>query len=366
MMRIDRSPEDKPGSLLPDSKAISDSKVEENMTVKLTIIGLGQIGASLGLALANHKDQITTLGHDKSPEKARKAQKQGAVESISYNLPASIEKADVVVLAIPFNEIFETLKIVALDLRQDAVVMDTSPVKSAVAEWAKELLPPMRHYIGLTPALNPACLEDAALGLEAARADLFQNGVIAITAPQGTAEGALKLASDLVVLLGAQPFFADLVEVDGVMASAHLLPGLSAAALAETVTSQPGWSDIRKIAGKAYSAATQPLDAEGSAALAEAVLHNRASMLRLLDEYIATLQSMRVNIADENKKELRARLEAARRGRAQWQLERNKGDWLSVEYGRPEMPKVGDILKQQIGGLDKLFGRGGRKKPDED
>jgi hypothetical protein len=46
-------------------------------------------------------------------------------------------------------------------------------------------------------------------------------------------------------------------------------------------------------------------------------------------------------------------------------LERAKGDWLSVEFGRPEMPKVSDILKQQIGGLDKLFGRG-RKKTETD
>ena len=31
------------------------------MTVKIAIIGLGQIGASIGLALANHKDQVTTM-----------------------------------------------------------------------------------------------------------------------------------------------------------------------------------------------------------------------------------------------------------------------------------------------------------------
>ena len=335
------------------------------MTVKITIIGLGQIGASLGLALANHKDQITTLGHDKSPELARKAQKQGAVESISYNLPASVEGADVIVLAIPFDQIHDTLKIIAQDVREDAVVMDTAPVKSAVAGWAKELLPPKRHYIGLTPALNPACLEDAALGLDAARADLFQKGVIAVTAPQGTAEGALKLAADFVVLVGARPFFADLAEVDGVMASAHLLPGLSAAALAGTVTAQPGWSDIRKIAGKPYSAATRPLDGEESAALTEAILQNRLNTLRVLDEYIATLASLRKDIADENKKDLQARLEGARRGRAQWQLDRAKGDWLSVEFGDQEIPKIGDIMKQQVGGLGKIFGRRGAK-PDED
>ena len=335
------------------------------MTVKITIIGLGQIGASIGLALAAHKNQVTTVGHDKSAETARKAQKQGAVESISLNLPASCEGADVIVLAIPFDEIHDTLKYIAQDVREDAIVLDTAPGKSAVAEWAKELLPPERHYIGLTPALNPACLQESALGLEAARADLFQKGVIAITAPQGTAEGALKLAADFVAILGAQPFFADLVEVDGIMASAQLLPGLAAAALAETVTAQPGWADIRKMAGRAYSAATQPLDSETSTALTEAILHNRLNTIRLLNEYMAALASLRQDIVEENKKELQARLERARQGHLLWQLERGKGDWQAVESGRQEMPTVRGIMKQQIGGLDKLFRRGGRK-PDED
>jgi hypothetical protein len=150
------------------------------------------------------------------------------------------------------------------------------------------------------------------------------------------------------------------------MASAHLLPGLSAAALAETITSQPGWSDIRKLAGKFYTAATQPLDGEESTALAEAILHNRANTLRILDEYIITLASLRKDIADENSKNLQARLDDTRRRRAQWQLERARGDWLVVESEKPEMPKFGDIMKQQIGGLGKLFGRRGKKKPGDD
>lgn len=331
------------------------------MTAKITIIGLGQIGTSLGLALAKHKESVTTLGHDKSPEIARKAQKLGAVASISNNLPASIKEADVIVLAIPLDEIHATLKIIAQDMREDAVMMDTAPVKTVVAEWAKELLPPKRHYVGLTPALNPVCLEDAAIQQGAAREDLFQKGVIAITAPHETEEGALKLAADLITLLGAQPIFADLAEMDGVMALVHLLPGLTASALTETITGQPGWTDTRKIAGKPYSAATRPLDGDGPTALAEAVLLNRTNTLRVLDEYIATLTSLRKDIADENKTGLTERLENARQERTRWQSERLNADWQSPHFGRQELPKVGDLLSRQLGGLGKLFGRGDKK-----
>jgi len=335
------------------------------MTVKITIIGLGQIGASMGLALANHKDQVSTLGHDKSAEAARKAQKLGAVESISYNLHAAVENADVIVLAIPFDAINETLKIIAGDMHEEAVVMDTAPIKSVIVGWAKEFLPPGRHYVGLTPALNPARLEDAALGLDAARADLFQKGAVAISAAHGTAGGALQLATDLITLLGALPFFADPQEVDGVMAAAHLLPGLSAAALVEAITTQPGWSDIRKLAGKPYSSATRPLQGEESAALAGATLQNQSNALRMLDVYIAALTSLRSVIARNDMRELETRLELARRGRAQWQLDRARGDWLAVEIGAQEMPNFSGVLKQQIGGLDKLFSRRNKKSDKE-
>ena len=47
------------------------------MPVQITIIGLGQIGASMGLALASHKDKILRIGHDKKAEVEREALKKG-------------------------------------------------------------------------------------------------------------------------------------------------------------------------------------------------------------------------------------------------------------------------------------------------
>lgn len=332
------------------------------MTVKITIIGLGQIGASMGLALAGHREQVTTLGHDKSAEIARKAHKMGAVDRIEYNLSASVEGADVVVLALPFDQIYETLKFIAQDLREDVVVMDTAPVKSAVVGWVKELLPPKHHYVGLTPALNPDCLEEARTGIEAARADLFSQGLMAVTIPPGTASEVLKLAADFVTLLGAQPYFADLAEVDGMMASVHLLPGLAATAFVEMVTGQPSWADIRKLAGKLFMAAARPLDGEKSAALAEAALQGQTNAVRVLDEYIAVLKSLREDIAGEQREGLQTRLERAEKRRAEWRHERAKGDWRLVELGGQPIPKAGDVFwKQQLGGLGGLFRRRDKK-----
>ena len=39
------------------------------MTVQISIIGTGQIGTSIGLALAEHQDMFYRVGHDKELHK---------------------------------------------------------------------------------------------------------------------------------------------------------------------------------------------------------------------------------------------------------------------------------------------------------
>jgi prephenate dehydrogenase len=334
------------------------------MTVKISIIGLGQIGASIGLALASCKDQVTTSGYDASPEVARKAQKMGVVENLSHSLRAAIKGADVLVLALPLDQIRETFEAIAQDVREGGLVLDTAPVKQAVAGWAEELLPAGRHYVGLTPALNPLLLDESGSGIAAARPDLFLNGLVAVSAPPQTAGEAIKLATSFVALLGARPFFADLAEVDGMMATVHTLPVLTAAALTETVIDQPGWADIRKLAGRPFAAGTRLLDSEDSAALAEAASQNHANMVRVLDDYIATLKSLRDKINAQDKKGLQDQLETSSKGHAQWRRLRADGDWQSIESLQQEIPTFSDLFMQQLG-LGKLLGLNRKKKKED-
>jgi prephenate dehydrogenase len=340
------------------------TKSEENMTVKIAIIGLGQIGASIGLALANHKDQVTTFGYDKSAEVARKAEKMGAVENIRHSLSGCVKGSDVIILALPLDQIRNALESIAEDVREGGVVIDTSPVKLTVAAWAKELLPPGRHYIGLTPALNPSVLDETGTGVEAARADLFHNGLVAVTAAHRTAEDAYKLAASFVTLLGARAYFADQAEVDGIMATVHTLPALVAAALTEAVIEQPGWADIRKLAGRPFVTAMQSLDYEEPATLVETAQQNRVNTVRLLDDTIAKLKSLRDEIDGEKKKSLRKRIERILKERAQWRQARADGDWQTIESREQEIPTFSELWMQQLG-IAKLFGLG-RKKTEED
>lgn len=320
------------------------------MTVQITIIGLGQIGASVGLALADHKELLYRVGHDRDFKIAQQAEKAGAIDKVENNLPKSVREAGIVLLSLPVDQVRETLEYIAPDLREGAVVMDTGPVKDVVANWAAELLPEGRHYIGLTPVLNPRYLYSMDAGLQAARADLFTQGLMAIVSPPKSSSEAIKLAADLTRLLGTNPLFADPVEMDGLMAATQVLPQLVAASLTNATMDQPGWREGRKLAGRDYAEATGPLaHLWDSKTLAAAASLNRENVLRMLDSVIAAMQAMRNDIDLKDEDALNERLKRAFNGRAKWWQERQSGEWSSNGAAKMEMPESGSFLGRMFG-----------------
>ncbi|MBL8103786.1 MAG: prephenate dehydrogenase [Anaerolineales bacterium] len=302
------------------------------MPVQITIIGLGQIGASLGLALAAHKDKVTTTGHDKDFGIERLAQKNGVVENTNHNLPSSVENANIVVLAIPVHQVQETLNYIKQDLKKGTVVVDTTPIKSEVAKWAQEILPEGVHYVGLVPAISPDFLHETGTGLDSAKADLFSRSIFLLSAPQGTPSDALQLVSGLVSLTGATVMITDFAESDGLMASAQLLPQLVSATLLNATTSQPGWQEVRKVASRAYYAATSAFTGQDEiTSLHMQVMQNRETMMQKLDAMITALVELRYDIEDGNEKALKDRLQKAQDGRQNWLKERSAASWMEAK-----------------------------------
>jgi prephenate dehydrogenase len=320
------------------------------MTIQITIIGMGQIGASVGLALSGKTELLRRVGYDRDPKIARQAERIGAIDSVQGNLTQAVEGADLVLLALPIDQIRKTLELIAPDLRENAVVMDTSVLKEVVATWACELLPENRHYVGLTPAINPAYLQETGSGIDAARSDLFQKGLMVIVASPRANSEAVKLAVDLTGILGARPLFSDPVEVDGLMSGAHLLPYLMAAALLNATAHEPGWREGRKLAGRSYAEVSAPLDHSSEAqSLRMSVLFNKGNVLRVLDNAIASLSAIRVNLENQDEAALSEWLERAHKSRELWLEERRAGYWL--EDGNPviDTPDIPSFLGRMLG-----------------
>lgn len=323
------------------------------MSAQITIVGLGQIGSSIGLALKAHDVNLRRVGHDKDTQAAKESQRMGAVDDVKYNLPASVREAKIVVLALPLAEVRETLRIIAPDLQEGTLVLDMAPAKATVTAWAKEILSPGRHYVGLTPAINPAYLHETEFGVKAARADLFEKGVMAVNTPSGTPGNVFNLAMELVNLLGAMPLLMDTAEADGIFSAMHILPQLTASALLDATVDQPGWLEARKLAGRPYAAVTAgAAHHDDVLSLGESALENRENVVRLLNAYITSLLNLRDEIEEQNREAVLERLNEAWKGRLRWLEERNAAEWLKGEAQEVDAPSFGDRVGQMLlGGM---------------
>lgn len=317
------------------------------MPVQITIIGLGQIGASIGLALKARGAGVTLVGHDKDPRAAKAAQEAGAVDTWKYNLPDSVREASIVVLALPLSEVRETLEVIANDLQEGTLVLDTAPAKGTVAAWAKELLPEGRFYLGIFPALRPDKLHGIDYGAAAASADLFEKSVTVVTAPFGTPEDVFKLTTDFIALVGSLPLVMDTAEADGLLGKVHILPQLAAAALLDATLDQPGWLEAKKLAARPYAAMTSAFAYHDDAAsLRESALENRENMVRLLNAYITSLVQLRDELEDGDREALKKHLESAWNGRVRWLDERTRADWLGMEAQKVDSPSFGERINR--------------------
>ena len=319
------------------------------MTTQITIIGLGQIGTSIGLALAKHTANIKRVGYDRIIDVQNKAKELGALDTVKFNLFSALEGADLVLLCIPLDQVEETLKLIAPDLRDQAVVMDFSAQKSTAHKWFQEHIPADRHYIGLVPSTNPQFLDQNGGGIDTARADLFEQATIGIAAPPGTPAEALKLAEDLVNLIGGKPLFLDMLEADGMSMTTHLLPQALAAALLNATIDQPGWSEARRFASRPFAQASAALGSDPLNALALGLLNNPAGALNALDGVIAALTHIRAAVQKGDQADLEKRLGLAFEDREQWLNERQRADWNRVEE-KKDLPHPGEAFKRMFVG----------------
>jgi prephenate dehydrogenase len=310
----------------------------------------------MGLALRQARLTSAVVGHDIDRSVAGQAKKLGAVDRTAWNLLPACDESDLVLLATPLDAVKPTLEAIGPELRPGCVVMDTATVKEPVLAWADRTLPDVVHFVGGDPLPGPAA--SGLSGVEAARGDLFQKGLFCVVPSPSANEDAVKLAIDLVQILGAKPLFLDAVEHDGLMAAVEHLPAILALALTESVADQPTWRELRKVAGASLEAGTR-LAATDPIALGEVSAANRANLMRWIDTYIGTLSSIRTALETGEAEGMVERFHRASKERAKWIHDWTGGDWF--EGPRTEMPSRSSLLDSLVG----TFWRRQPRKEDE-
>ncbi len=324
---------------------------------KIAIIGLGVVGTSLGLALRKANAEFELIGHDKDPMISRSAGKSGAVHKTEWNLIAAVEDADAIILALPLPAIRDTLQPIAPYLKTGVVITDTANVKAPVMAWAKELLPEHVSFVGGNPILPMG-----KTGLEP-DADLFRGGVYCLTPSPTAAPVALDFMTGVAGLIGAQPFFLDAEEHDGLIAGGEHLPMVIAAALLHATQGAVSWREMRKVAGAAYESGAY-LGPGDPAAYRAACKANATNIVRWIDAFMQSLGELRRQIEEGDEDSLDESFRRALEMRRSWMKERTAKEWDQAEQRLAEPPRT-SFLRQAIlgGGLPPSRKDEGKKGP---
>lgn len=282
---------------------------------RVTIIGLGLIGGSIGLALKKSKLEIEIVGHDKDPGVAGRALKRGAVDKTEWNLISACDGAGLIVLAIPLAGIQDTLAALKPFVPSGTIITDTATSKVPVLEWANDL-PSGVAFVGGNPVISaPRAITGH--GIDAADATLLQGATYCLTPAVTASPQAIDVLTGFVNLLGAKPYFIEAAEHDGLMAGVQHFPAFLATAYAAGVIQSQGWRERGKLAGAAFRVVTE-LIPEDKQTAREQFLSHRTDLTYWIDLSIARLREMREMLAREDAAALETLIQTIVDERANW------------------------------------------------
>ncbi len=152
---------------------------------QVALIGLGLLGASLGMALK--KSGVRRLGWSRKSETRNWCLEHGVIDESSDNVAELLQKADITVLCLPIPVIIGFIREHASEFKKNSIVTDIGSDKGVIVTAGEEALTPYGvHFIGSHPMAGTE-----KNGCHAAFAELYDNSEIFVTHTPASNAGAL-------------------------------------------------------------------------------------------------------------------------------------------------------------------------------
>ena len=210
---------------------------------RIALIGLGQIGGSLGLAL-EATGGWHRVGFDTRPSARREALAKGAVDEVTPSLEEACVDATIAVVAVPVDALPRVIERAAAALPRGAALLDTGSARRGVTEALARAARRVRAVGGHPIAGNER------RGLAGASAQLFHGAPFALLPVRGQVPPVVRA---LVRDIGAEPRVVSPSEHDLALARTSHLPWLVSRALARLGAT----AARRRLAGPGYASMTR-------------------------------------------------------------------------------------------------------------
>jgi prephenate dehydrogenase len=239
----------------------------------LTIVGVGLIGGSIGLAARRRGLADRILGAGRQAATLECARQLGAIDEACLDLPEAVRPAEVVVFCTPVTLITTQILAAAPDCAAGTLLTDAGSTKGCIVRTLDGRLPPGVSFVGSHPLAG-----SEKRGPEHADADLFQGRVTVVTPGPRPDRDAVERTIAFWQALGSRVILMEPDEHDQALALTSHLPHLAASVLAGILP-----PELRDLAATGFRDTTRI--AAGDPSLWTGIfLQNREAMLQAVGE----------------------------------------------------------------------------------
>jgi len=280
----------------------------------VTLVGVGLLGGSLGLALRKRRLAKQVTGFVRRVASVSECQRNGAVTKATLDLSAAVRGADLIVLCTPIAQMKPLVAQMLPFIKPGAVVTDVGSVKNTVVRDLEALTAKAgAHFVGSHPMAGAE-----KMGVAAARPDLFNNAVCVITPTKNSNAAAVRKVAALCKSVGCRIIRLTPEQHDDLVSRSSHLPHLVAATLANLVL-DPMWpKEQALLCANGFRDSTRI--ASGSPEMwRDIALANRKHLRRALNVFIRKLKRVERLILGADQRPLENLLAEAKSRRDSWQ-----------------------------------------------
>jgi prephenate dehydrogenase len=271
---------------------------------RITIIGVGLLGASFALALKKNGLCRSITGCGRSRENLLRAKKRNIIDSFEQDPAAACKDADLIVLSTPVGSFPDLARTIAPVLKNGAVLTDVGSVKGALVREIEKIIPENVYYVGGHPIAG----SDRS-GIDSADAELFNKAKCIITPTENSEPAALEKIRDLWKAFGSEIVTLAPEEHDRIYAAVSHLPHLIAYAMVNTVADMD--KSYLDFSGKGFMDATR-IASSSEELWKDICLLNRDNLLEALSVFQKNLDKLDRYLKAGNADSLRAEFRKAR------------------------------------------------------
>jgi prephenate dehydrogenase len=198
---------------------------------KITIIGVGLLGGSLGMVIKKRRLAGEVAGFVRRAASIAECKKAKAVDFCTCDLQDAVTDADLIILCTPLAQMLPVVRKMIPSIKRGAIVTDVGSVKTSVVKELESLVAKGgAHFIGSHPMAGAE-----KTGVAAARADLFDNAVCLVTPTKRSNPTALRKVEQFWKAVGTRAMRMTPELHDELVSRSSHLPHIAAATLANLI-----------------------------------------------------------------------------------------------------------------------------------